>query len=137
MATRDRKPKARPPGDEWFVYMMRCADDSLYTGITKDVELRCQQDNAGTASRYTRSRRPVELVYDEAQPSQRAGYLPPLDAAEGVTGRPGIRWTPSGLWDSDAVATRPAPLGRIPTVALEYPTAEPVVTPMVRIRTAV
>jgi predicted GIY-YIG superfamily endonuclease len=70
MATKGRKPKARPSGDKWFVYMMRCADGSLYTGITKDVIRRCQQHNAGTASRYTRSRRPVRLVYHEAHPSQ-------------------------------------------------------------------
>ena len=57
-------------GDSWFVYVLRCADGSLYTGITKDVKRRCQQHNAGTASRYTRSRRPVELVYHETHPSQ-------------------------------------------------------------------
>src|SRR3981081_3867065 len=45
-----RKPKARPSGDEWFVYMVRCADGSHYTGIAKDVTRRCQQHNAGTAS---------------------------------------------------------------------------------------
>lgn len=62
----------KPPGDPWFVYILRCADGSLYTGITKDVKRRCQQHNAGTASRYTRSRRPVKLVWHEAQPSQSA-----------------------------------------------------------------
>ena len=56
--------------DTWFVYMVRCADDSLYTGITKDVSRRCEQHNAGTASLYTRSRLPVTLEYQEAQPSQ-------------------------------------------------------------------
>lgn len=55
---------------EWFVYILRCADDSLYTGITKDLTRRCDQHNAGTASRYTRSRLPVELVYEELQPSR-------------------------------------------------------------------
>ena len=50
---------------EWFVYMLRCADDSLYTGITTDVSRRCDQHNAGTASRYTRSRLPIRLVYEE------------------------------------------------------------------------
>ena len=64
------KPKARPSGDEWFVYMVRCADGSLYTGIAKDVDRRCKKHNAGTASRYTRSRRPVELVYQETHPGQ-------------------------------------------------------------------
>ena len=53
----------------WFVYLLRCADGSLYTGITKDVNRRCEQHNAGTASHYTRSRLPVELVYHESQSS--------------------------------------------------------------------
>jgi predicted GIY-YIG superfamily endonuclease len=57
-------------GDPWFVYIIRCADGSLYTGITKDVKRRCQQHNDGTASRYTRSRRPTKLVWQEAQPSR-------------------------------------------------------------------
>jgi predicted GIY-YIG superfamily endonuclease len=52
-------------GGTWTVYMLRCADGSLYTGITTDVIRRCQQHNAGTASRYTRSRRPTHLVYEE------------------------------------------------------------------------
>ncbi len=56
--------------DTWFVYIMRCADNSLYTGITKDVDRRLKQHNAGTASRYTRGRLPVSLEYQEAQPSQ-------------------------------------------------------------------
>jgi predicted GIY-YIG superfamily endonuclease len=70
MQKKDRKPKARPSGEKWFVYILRCGDGSLYTGITKDVKRRCQQHNAGTASRYTRSRRPVKLVYHEARPDQ-------------------------------------------------------------------
>ena len=60
----------QPFGDPWFVYIVRCADGSLYTGITKDVKRRCQQHNDGTASRYTRSRRPTKLVWQEAQPSR-------------------------------------------------------------------
>lgn len=57
-------------GDKWFVYLVRCRDGSLYTGIAKDVARRCEQHNAGTASRYTRSRRPVALVYQETRASQ-------------------------------------------------------------------
>ena len=57
-------------GDTWLVYMLRCADDSLYTGIAKDVNRRLEQHNAGTASRYTRSRLLVTLEYQEEQPSQ-------------------------------------------------------------------
>jgi len=61
---------ADSPTDTWFVYILRCADGSLYTGITKDVNRRCEQHNAGTASRYTRSRLPVSVVYQESQATQ-------------------------------------------------------------------
>jgi len=54
----------------WFVYLLRCADGTLYTGITTDVTRRGKQHNAGTASRYTRSRRPTMMVYHEVQDSQ-------------------------------------------------------------------
>ena len=56
--------------EQWFVYILRCADGSLYTGITNDLERRGEQHNAGTASRYTRSRLPVALEYQEEQPNQ-------------------------------------------------------------------
>jgi putative endonuclease len=50
----------------WFVYVVRCADDSLYTGITTDVTRRVEEHNGeargGRGARYTRARRPVELV---------------------------------------------------------------------------
>jgi putative endonuclease len=46
-----------------YVYLLRCADDSLYCGWTTDVERRLAAHRSGTASRYTRSRRPVELVF--------------------------------------------------------------------------
>jgi putative endonuclease len=45
-----------------FVYLLRCSDGSLYTGWTTDVERRVAAHNAGTASRYTRSRRPVAVA---------------------------------------------------------------------------
>ena len=53
--------------NDWFVYIVRCADDSLYTGITKDVNRRIQEHNEGDklAAKYTRARRPVVLVYQE------------------------------------------------------------------------
>ncbi|WP_166820492.1 UV DNA damage repair endonuclease UvsE [Thalassoroseus pseudoceratinae] len=56
--------------DRWFVYILRCADGSLYTGITNDLKRRIEQHNAGTASRYTRSRLPVTRVYQEEQRNQ-------------------------------------------------------------------
>ena len=61
-----RRPRLKSPGDRWFVYLLRCADGTLYTGVAMDVSRRCQQHNAGTASRYTRSRLPVVVVYQEA-----------------------------------------------------------------------
>jgi len=51
----------------WCVYLLRCADGTLYTGITNDLPRRWEQHNAGTAARYTRSRLPAELVYQETQ----------------------------------------------------------------------
>lgn len=51
----------------WFVYIVSCSDGTLYTGITTDLERRIGEHNAGRAgARYTRSRRPVRLVYREA-----------------------------------------------------------------------
>jgi predicted GIY-YIG superfamily endonuclease len=51
---------------DWYVYIVRCADDSLYTGITRDLNERVATHNTGKGGRYTRSRLPVELVYSEA-----------------------------------------------------------------------
>ena len=51
---------------DWFVYMLRCSDNSLYTGITTDVERRVKEHNEAKAgAKYTRAKRPVELVYEE------------------------------------------------------------------------
>jgi putative endonuclease len=57
--------------DAW-VYVLRCADGSLYTGWSTDVARRLQRHNAGTASRYTASRLPVELVYEAAMEDRSA-----------------------------------------------------------------
>lgn len=46
-----------------YVYILRCGDGSLYTGITRDLERRLEQHRAGRASRYTRSHLPVTLVW--------------------------------------------------------------------------
>ena len=50
---------------EWFVYMLRCADGTLYTGVTTDPARRLRRHNSGDGAKYTRSRRPVKLVYLE------------------------------------------------------------------------
>jgi putative endonuclease len=57
-----RPPAAAKPDSVAFVYLLECSDRSLYCGWTTDVERRLAAHAAGTASRYTRSRRPVELV---------------------------------------------------------------------------
>ncbi|MBI4457857.1 GIY-YIG nuclease family protein [Candidatus Uhrbacteria bacterium] len=49
----------------WHVYMVRCGDGSLYTGITTDLERRLGEHNSGKGAAYTRSRLPVSLVYRE------------------------------------------------------------------------
>ena len=54
--------------------VLRCADGSLYTGIAKDVDRRVEQHNTGTASRYTRSRLPVTLIYQE-EPTTKGAAL--------------------------------------------------------------
>lgn len=56
----------------WYVYIVRCADASLYTGVTLDLERRIAMHNAGTASRYTRGRRPVRVVHCEQHPTRGA-----------------------------------------------------------------
>ncbi|MDH5409666.1 MAG: GIY-YIG nuclease family protein [Gammaproteobacteria bacterium] len=49
---------------QWFVYILRCADGTFYTGITTDVERRLHEHNhSNKAAKYTRSRRPLKLVY--------------------------------------------------------------------------
>lgn len=52
---------------EWSVYVLRCGDGSLYTGIAKDVEARLKKHNSGKGAAYTRTHRPVELVYQESR----------------------------------------------------------------------
>ena len=49
----------------WYVYMVRCRDNSLYTGYTNDPERRAAVHNSGKGAKYTRSRLPVSLVYQE------------------------------------------------------------------------
>ena len=48
-----------------YTYMVRCSDNSLYTGWTNDLEKRIEAHNTGKGAKYTKSRRPVELVYSE------------------------------------------------------------------------
>ena len=54
----------------WLVYILRCRDDTLYTGITNDLENRLQAHNEKRGARYTRARVPVTLVYQEEASSR-------------------------------------------------------------------
>ncbi len=57
----------------WYVYMLRCADDTIYTGVTNDLESRLKAHNGSKqGARYTRSRRPVCLVYQERKRDKRS-----------------------------------------------------------------
>ena len=63
--------KEKDPGlkirdkDDWALYILKCRDGSFYTGITKDLDRRFKMHQDGKASRYTRVRRPVEVLYQE------------------------------------------------------------------------
>jgi len=57
---------------QWSVYIVQCADGSLYTGIAKDVDHRVSAHNAGQGAKYTRGRRPVTLVYRETAANRSA-----------------------------------------------------------------
>ena len=50
---------------QWFLYILRCRNDTFYTGVTKDIDRRLKMHQAGKASLYTRTRRPVQLIYYE------------------------------------------------------------------------
>ena len=54
------------------VYILRCADGTLYTGWTTDLERRLRAHNSGQGAKYTRGRRPVRLVYREERPTRSA-----------------------------------------------------------------
>ncbi len=56
----------------WYVYMLRCCDGTLYTGYTDDVQRRLAVHNSGKGAKYTRSRLPVSLVYTELLPDKSA-----------------------------------------------------------------
>jgi putative endonuclease len=62
-----------------FVYVVECADQTLYTGWTTDVERRLLAHNAGRGAKYTRERGPVRLVYVEELPNRRAAMKRELE----------------------------------------------------------
>lgn len=58
--------------DAWHIYILRCADETLYTGIARDLQKRVRQHNGEVVGgpRYTRGRRPVQLVWSDAAPDR-------------------------------------------------------------------
>ncbi len=63
----------------WFVYILSCADGTLYTGTTTDVERRVMEHNGGGAvgkgAKYTKARRPVRLAYHESVPNRSTAQI--------------------------------------------------------------
>lgn len=54
----------------WFLYIVRCQDNSLYTGITTDIARRIKEHNAKKGAFYTKNKTPVKLVHQEAMPNR-------------------------------------------------------------------
>jgi len=77
---------ARQPA--WFVYLVRCQDDTLYCGIAKDLARRLEEHNStDKGAKYTRGRRPVDMVYTEevtsrAKATQREGQIKKMSRAQ-------------------------------------------------------
>ena len=81
-----QKKRRRKKGEPWFLYIIECSDGSFYTGVTKDIDRRLEEHNAGKASKYTRLRLPVRLRYSEecagrtARPQE--NEKPPADSVD-------------------------------------------------------
>ena len=65
MEVRESQIPAPMTAATWSLYILRCGDGSFYTGVTTDIGRRFREHEAGRASRFTRTRRPVALVYQE------------------------------------------------------------------------
>lgn len=60
-----RSVRGKKLASDWSLYILQCSDGSFYTGITNNIERRLKMHQDGKASRYTRTRRPVEILYSE------------------------------------------------------------------------
>ena len=78
----------------WWVYMLECGDGSLYTGVAKDIDKRLAEHQKGTASKYTRSRVPLRLVYRESTRTRSAALK--REARIKRLSRPGKLWLIAG-----------------------------------------
>ena len=70
LTTRQREWYLMKKIKRWRVYILKCSDGSLYTGITTDLTRRVQEHNQGKGAKYTRSRLPVEILYFEKYPDR-------------------------------------------------------------------
>ncbi len=71
----------------WTVYILECVDNTLYTGITIDIERRVQEHNSGIGAKYTKGRAPVKIAYtetcaDRSAASKREMQIKQLDRAD-------------------------------------------------------
>ncbi|MCE3233295.1 MAG: Excinuclease subunit domain protein [Rickettsiaceae bacterium] len=63
------------PQQNWFIYILQCADGTLYTGITTDVERRLSEHESGKGAKYTRGRGPLKIIYTETHENRSAASV--------------------------------------------------------------
>lgn len=64
----------KPCMSNWYVYLLRCSDNSLYCGVTTDPRRRLEEHNSGKGAKYTRARLPVEMETFKMFPDKRSAY---------------------------------------------------------------
>ncbi|MFH1360335.1 MAG: GIY-YIG nuclease family protein [Candidatus Omnitrophota bacterium] len=102
----------------WYVYILKCKDDTFYTGISTNVENRVAKHNQSKGSKYTRSRRPVALVYQESfstkhQASRREIEIKKfsvLNKERLIEFGSGLRFPSAQEFNKGASGLRPSPL---------------------------
>ncbi len=99
--------------DRYCVYILRCADGTLYTGIARDPAARCRAHNEGRGAKYTRARRPVRRVYIETC-ADRSSALKREAAIKRMTRAEKMKLIASGRRGARA---RPAPFRPGPTAS--------------------
>lgn len=60
---------------DWIVYILQCADETLYTGIATDLDARLEKHEAGTGAKYTRGRGPYKVIFSESHPTRSAALI--------------------------------------------------------------
>ncbi|GEM_PF-169068 len=112
----------------WIIYIVRCRDGSLYTGITTDLTRRIAEHNSpGGGAKYTRPRRPVTLVYSESTPSrataaQRENQIKKLSVAGKIrliAGNPGSGSRPLPSFEQPAAPPKTAPHEKLARILSE------------------